>query len=137
MVTIPLKPRTWVSDDIYYKAPEIIGLLLHTSQSTQAYSPEKVDIYSLGVIFYKMIAHEFPFKGSKPEEIYSAIKEGKINFNPSKMSESTQALITEMLAFDLEKRITWEKLFAHPHFNLQKKLAARAPAPNLISEQKL
>ena len=63
----------------------------------------KVDIYSLGVIFYNLLYHgEYPFNAQNIEQLRIVIKQQIINFNMKgiKISLPLQELIQKMLACD-------------------------------------
>lgn len=65
---------------------------------------EKVDIYSLGVIFYIILTARMPFSGKNCNEIIKKNRTGKIDFCLEKygvqISESTMDLLQQMLSFD-------------------------------------
>ena len=73
-------------------------------------------MYSLGVILYQWIFGTYPYVDYNPYLILEKIKSGPPKFTiPGVMaSDETIDLITKMLQYDPEKRITWPELFDHP-----------------------
>ena len=60
-----------VKGTLYYIAPEVLG---------ESYD-EKCDIWSLGVIFYILLAGYPPFNGNNNEEIIASVKRGKYDLS--------------------------------------------------------
>ncbi len=81
---------------------------------------EKTDIWSIGVVFYRLIFGKYPFFGLILGDLYQKIKKnnGKNMTFPDKpdISNITKNLISKMLEMDPKKRISWEELFSHPYF---------------------
>jgi serine/threonine-protein kinase ULK/ATG1 len=74
----------------------------------------KIDIWSLGVVFYQLIAGKYPFTATNITDLRE-LYEQPIEFD-FKISDSCKNLICEMLTIDVGKRISWEQLFKHPVF---------------------
>ena len=87
----------------YYKAPEIF----------ENKGSSKSDLWSIGMIIYKLYFNQFPFKNE-----YEYI----INKDDVKLKKSENAnlddLISKLLIKDPNKRINWDDYFNHP-FNKQ------------------
>ena len=84
-----------------YMAPE---LLLGADEYT-----DKSDLFSIGVLVYKLYFNEFPFKMPKNN------KEVKEFYNAKKKEDCEDKilddLLNKLLAFEPEKRISWEEYF--------------------------
>jgi calcium-dependent protein kinase len=78
---------------------------------------EKCDIWSLGVIFYMMLAGTPPFNAKSDSEIYEKILEGKYQLPERKfknVSEDAKNLLGRMLEYDPVKRISARQALKHP-----------------------
>ena len=79
----------------------------------------KSDLYSIGVMMYYLYFGSYPFeipKGrgiKKMKEIYDKPK--KENCEDKVLDD----LLNKLLAFEPEKRITWEEYLNHPFFNIK------------------
>lgn len=96
----------------YYMAPEIL--------SGKSYN-EKVDIWSLGVVFYTMLWGYRPFDGDNAHQVFEAVKEGKYKSTGktwAKVSYDARDLISRMLTVNPKKRISAQKALDHPWFGL-------------------
>jgi serine/threonine protein kinase len=80
----------------------------------------KSDLWSIGVILYKLLVGKPPFFGFSIAEIRNQIRmnSGKnLDFkNKSHFCESTKQLIQSLLQADPEERISWEDFFNHEIF---------------------
>ena len=91
-----------------YVAPEILR--------GDKYGPE-VDIWSLGVIFYVMLAGYPPFYDEDQRKLFKKIKEGRYYFHDeywSHISRDVIDLITKMLTVNQNERWTAKQLLEHP-----------------------
>ena len=73
------------------------------------YVGQKADLWSLGVLVYKMYCADFPFKGKNEKELYKAIKKGKFvmaNYTPDYIKK----IIIGMIDLDPNKRMTCENV---------------------------
>jgi len=96
-----------------YLAPEII---LESEGITEKGYSKAVDIWSMGVVLYIILAGFPPFG----EDSFDDIKQGKYSFKDKRWGEvSAQAkdLISKMLTVDPTKRFTVDQIFSHPWMN--------------------
>jgi calcium-dependent protein kinase len=94
---------------IYYIAPEILS---------DKYN-EKCDIWSCGVIMYILLCGYPPFNGSTDSTILNKIRLGRFRFKPeiwSSVSHEAKDLITKMLVYNPNKRITAEEALGEKWF---------------------
>ncbi|XP_019848649.1 PREDICTED: ribosomal protein S6 kinase alpha-3 [Amphimedon queenslandica] len=94
-----------------YVAPEVL--------KKQGYDAA-IDIWSLGVLLYTMLAGECPFAAGPddgPDKILSRISEGKINLtggNWDTVSAAAKDLVLRMLHVDPQQRCTAAQILQHP-----------------------
>ena len=90
-----------------YMAPE---LLLGADEYTG-----KSDLFSIGVMVYKLYFNEFPFPMPKNNkqviEFYTAKKKKDCE------DKILDDLLNKLLVFEPDNRISWEEYFEHPFFN--------------------
>ena len=100
------------------------GALLNTFCGSPAYAPpemvvgeaydgKRVDIWSMGVILYALIAGYLPFDDENVSALYRKVMAGKYKC-PRSMSPPIRDLIARMLVVDPSKRITIEGIMQHP-----------------------
>ena len=73
------------------------------------YVGQKADLWSLGVLVYKMYCADFPFKGKNEKELYKAIKKGKFVM-ASYTPDYIRKIIIGMIDLDPNKRLTCENV---------------------------
>ena len=91
-----------------YMAPEVIVNFGYSQQC---------DIWSCGVIMYKLFCGEPPFMANTEEELFEVIKAGVLNYKKPIWDNVTQAaklLISSMLRVDPAHRITSKEILSHP-----------------------
>ena len=89
--------------ETYYSAPELL--------SGDKYN-NKIDLWSIGVILYRLFFGEFPYKGKTQVAIYNQI----MNQVPLKKAEKNDLfndLISRLLKVNPKQRIEWEEYFSH------------------------
>ena len=91
--------------------------------------PEKIDIFSLGVILFLLVAGEFPFEGpNKDDEFYKYIIEEnwdeywKLIDPDNKFSQDFKYLIQGMICYEPSKRLNLEEIKSSKWFNNKSKL---------------
>ncbi|XP_047126704.1 serine/threonine-protein kinase 33 isoform X1 [Hydra vulgaris] len=91
-----------------YMAPEVITRYDYSQQC---------DIWSAGVIMYKLLCGEPPFMASNEEELFILIQKGELKFEKEKwksVSPSAKHLLEGMLKVDPAHRITSKEILCHP-----------------------
>ena len=94
----------------YYSAPEIIDNKFDATS----------DVWSIGVIIYQMLYGKVPFRGENIKEVYSNIKNGKINLT-SNISSNLKELLDLIFEKDCKKRINANKCLEHNWFYIGNK----------------
>ena len=69
------------------------------------YDGQKADLWSLGVLVYKMFCADFPFKGKNEKELYKAIKIGKFRM-ASYTPDYARKIIVSMIVLNPNKRMS-------------------------------
>ena len=73
---------------------------------------EKVDIWSLGILFYEMITGKYVFDAESMKELASKVEKGNY-YLPSTLSIEAVSFLNGMLKYDPTKRFTIEQLYRH------------------------
>ena len=96
-----------------YMPLEVLDLIWHKNNYTDLKDPS-IDIWSLGVITFKLLTNKLPFEGNTINEIMNSIKEGKITF-PGNLCPSKEIIsfIRGLLELDPKKRLTLEQIKEH------------------------
>lgn len=98
-----------------FVAPEVVNA---PSEGSVHYSP-KCDIFSVGVIFYLILAGKAPFPGKTFRTILQHNKECKIDYDVEELKKAPPeavALLKKMLEIDPTKRCSAAEALAHPFF---------------------
>ncbi|KAA6379889.1 MAG: hypothetical protein EZS28_024583 [Streblomastix strix] len=78
---------------------------------------QKVDIYALGITFYKLITHKYPVNERNTKEQGKKLAQLKCIDRPSKIkNDQLWDLLQNLLEFDPNKRITAAEALQHPYF---------------------
>ena len=90
-----------------YMSPEIL--------CKKYYNPIKSDLWSLGILFYKMTCSDFPFKGKDQKELFKNIKKGSFNY-PNYVSNDIKKIINHLIIVDPQKRISCDDILKFSWF---------------------
>ncbi len=80
-----------------YIAPELLGKEAHD---------HRVDLYSLGMLLYRIVYDSFPFKSKKEIDIYKSQLEEQFDFPSTNFSERLISTIKKLLAKSPDERYT-------------------------------
>jgi serine/threonine protein kinase len=104
-----------------YCAPELVELYGNRNKGAKGYN-SKVDLWAIGVSYYKLLFGRFPFKKCPMNQLRKVIHENagpnlviprEVNY----ISEESEDLIRRMLTEDPKQRISWKEFFTHPLFD--------------------
>ena len=98
--------RTTVCGTPVYLAPEIINNQGHD---------EHVDIWCIGVLLFELMAGYAPFQGDDVQTVRYNISRLKIKW-PKDMDRDAMDLISKILKYNPEERLTLRQMLAHPFF---------------------
>ena len=93
---------------LIYMAPEIL--------KGEKYN-YKCDLWSIGVIIYRLKFIKSPFNGQTETALIKNINDFNNNKIKKTGNEELDDLIKRLLEKDYEKRINWDEYFNHPFFN--------------------
>ena len=78
----------------------------------------KADLWSVGVVFYRILFGEYPFQGKTRVKILEDIKKksnGNISY-PFDVSNEVQNLLNRIFVLSPKKRLKWSEFFSHDIF---------------------
>ncbi|KAA6385007.1 MAG: putative CAMK protein kinase [Streblomastix strix] len=104
---------------IAYAAPEFQTL----DNNQQAMADEKLDIWSLGLLFYRLLTHSFPFNPNSQIESQKFFDKKQLVRDSSIKNSESWDLLTHMLSFNRKTRISASDALKHPFFTGQKAMA--------------
>jgi len=113
-----------------YVAPEILR--------GDSYGAE-VDIWSMGVVCYVLLAGYPPFYDDDTKKLYRKIRSGNYQFHPEHwdlISEDAKDFIKRMLTVDQKKRWTAQQLLQHPWITYDAKALSTRGLDNTITNLK-
>jgi len=125
----PLKTKIC---SLHYVAPEIL------SRKELPYT-EKVDVWSLGVVFFVILCGCPPFYGDSEVAVLKKIKRGSFKFTPlevwNNISKEAKDLVQEMLVVDVVNRYTADDVTNHPWLSRDLKNVTQSQQNHLSTEQ--
>lgn len=89
-----------------YLSPEMVKRIGHDSS---------VDIWSLGVLLFELLAGYAPFSGANQDELFSNIRKIRINW-PTDFPPLAKNLITRILKLNPKERMTLDEILMHTWF---------------------
>ena len=96
----------------YYVAPEVIDRKFN----------EKCDIWSLGIIMFRLLFGYVPFKGTSFDEVINNIKNSPIEYDKEDeqknicLSENGEDILSKMIVRDVDKRFDVDSCISHKWF---------------------
>ena len=73
------------------------------------YNGQKADLWSLGVLIYKLYCADFPFKGKNEKDLYKSIQRGKFRM-ASYTPDYVKKIIVSMIELNPKKRMSCENV---------------------------
>ena len=90
-----------------YMAPEII--------INKTYN-NKIDLWSLGIIFFEIFFHKYPYKGNTHNELLTNIQSTSVTIPKNNISTTIINLITKLITNKIENRLSFHELFNKVYF---------------------
>lgn len=81
--------------------------------STVSYDGKAVDVWSIGVICYSLLAGYLPFDENSNSALFEKIMRASYKF-PKWFSDGAKDLISKILVVDVSKRLTLREIIMHP-----------------------
>lgn len=75
----------------------------------------KVDVWSIGCLYFQLLTGSFPFTGRTLPEFRNNLNNGRYAIPSGRISDQGIKFLTEMLMHDAETRISWENLYRHEY----------------------
>ena len=91
-----------------YIAPEVL--------TQKRWSAAPLDWWAFGVLIYRMLAGVTPFDGTTTSDVFMNILTKDVVFPPD-FPPDAQALVSELLNPELERRLRGDAVFNHPFFS--------------------
>ncbi|KAA6395278.1 MAG: putative serine/threonine protein kinase [Streblomastix strix] len=114
------KLETSVAGTPHYLAPELFKQSFILTR--------KVDIYALGVTIYRILTHRYPVSYIDRKDLQKKMTKLKCIDRPSEIKDDMLwNLLSQMLEFDPNKRITASDALQHPYFTSPEAIADVSP----------
>ena len=101
------KPQSFFCGTPNYMAPEIV--------LKKPYNGQMADLWSLGVLVYKLFCADFPFKGKNEKDLYKSIQKGKFRI-ASYTPDYARKIIVSMIDLNPRKRLSCEDVLKSEWF---------------------
>jgi len=121
-----------IGEKLQYEAPEalwkdvpVASSMMHFRANFKTY--QHVDMWSFGVIMFKMLTGKLPFPRTRADELTKAIKEEIVEFGSEwkKMPEAKD-LVSGLLKKEGRIRMSAEKVLKHPWIMLSKEKVSKS-----------
>lgn len=73
----------------------------------------RIDVWALGILLYEMLHGNAPFKGESVKEVKQRMMRGSYNLG-SEISDEGKDLLTGILKFNPDDRLTLDEIVSHP-----------------------
>ena len=93
--------------ETYYAAPELLGGEKYTN---------KIDLWSIGIMLYRLFFGEYPYKGKTQVAIYNQIM-SQVPIKKRGKDDLLDDLISKLLKINPNLRMDWEEYFSHEFWN--------------------
>ncbi|KAA6398588.1 MAG: putative AGC family protein kinase [Streblomastix strix] len=112
-----------------YMAPEIL-------RKPPERITQKVDIFSLGVTMIRLITHKYPLNLTQTDEFRRKYQEiNRFERPPEIKDDNLWNLLSLMLEFNADKRISAEQALQHPYFQSPEALADISPEQQKLADE--
>ena len=89
--------------ETYYAAPELLGGEKYTN---------KIDLWSIGIMIYRLFFGEYPYKGKTQVSIYNQIM-NQVPIKKRGKDDLLDDLISKLLKINPNQRMDWDEYFSH------------------------
>ncbi|KAA6370760.1 MAG: putative cytochrome P450, partial [Streblomastix strix] len=80
----------------------------------------KVDIWSVGVVLFQLVAHQYPIKATSVPELQTLMRQNKTINRPSLIRDNLfWDLLNHLLDFDRKSRFSADQALQHPYFTCE------------------
>ena len=109
-------------------APEILE-----GEGEKGYD-SKCDLWSIGIIIYRLFFNDYPYKGNTEFALLKTIKSSGLKVLKKTNNKDLDHLIRGLLIRDIKERFSWENYFNHPFFISKEKNTTDEKQPTIQSK---